>query len=85
MYSLTWTPNISGNYTVVATFHGSNGYYGSYSETTFNVMNTPTATTTPTIAPASNTDTYVLASAAAIIVAVAIVGAVVVLMVRKRP
>jgi hypothetical protein len=85
MYSLTWTPNISGNYTVVATFHGSNGYYGSYSETTFNVMNAPTATATPTIAPASNTDTYVLASAAAIIVAVAIVGAVVVLMVRKRP
>jgi hypothetical protein len=85
MYSLTWTPNISGNYTVVATFHGSNGYYGSYSETTFNVMNAPTATATPTPAPASNTDTYVLASAAAIIVAVAIVGAVVVLLVRKRP
>ena len=28
-YGLTWTPNISGNYTVIATFAGSGAYYGS--------------------------------------------------------
>ena len=50
MYSLTWTPNIEGNYTVIATFHGTNGYWPSYSETTFNVMSS-NPTTAPTAAP----------------------------------
>jgi hypothetical protein len=84
-YSLVWTPDIEGNYTVTATFHGNNGYWGSYSQTAFYVMPAPVATATPTPAPASMTDTYVLGSAIAIIIAIAIVGAVVVLIVRKRP
>ena len=28
-YSLTWTPDIAGNYTVIANFAGSNSYYPS--------------------------------------------------------
>ena len=43
-YSLTWTPDIPGNYTVIATFAGTNGYWPSSAETAFNVMQAPAAT-----------------------------------------
>ena len=36
MFRLTWKPDIVGDYIVVATFHGTNGYWGSYSESNFN-------------------------------------------------
>jgi hypothetical protein len=85
MYSLTWTPDIPGNFTVVATFQGTNGYWPSYSETTFAVSE-PAATPTPTPTPvASMTDTYILASAIAIIIVIIIIGAVLMMMLRKRP
>jgi hypothetical protein len=84
-YRMTWTPNISGNYSVIATFHGTNGYWPSYAEDGFTVMQAA-ATSTPTAAPAtSNTDTYILASAIAIIVVLIIIGAIIMMMVRKRP
>ena len=68
MYSLAWTPDIPGNYTVTATFHGTNGYFASWATSSFTVQESkPTAA--PTAAPpASMTDTYVLGSAIAIIV-----------------
>jgi hypothetical protein len=84
-FSYTWTPDITGNFAVYATFEGSNGYYPSSAESSFNVM--AAASATPTPAPAASspmTDTYVLISAIAIIIAVALVGAVLALMVRKR-
>ena len=84
-YTLAWTPDIPGNYTVIATFHGNNGYWGSYAQTAFDVMQAPTATATPIPAPASMTYTYILGSAIAIIIAIAIVGAVLLLTLRKRP
>ena len=34
-YSLTWTPDISGNYTVIANFAGSESYYPSSAATAF--------------------------------------------------
>ena len=30
MYSYQWKPDIEGKYTVIATFHGTNGYWPSY-------------------------------------------------------
>jgi len=87
MYSLTWTPNISGNYTVIATFHGTNGYYPSYSETTF-VVGSPQATSTPaspTPAP-SAADLYFVPAIAGLFVLIIIVAIVLaMLMLRKRP
>jgi hypothetical protein len=86
-YSLQWTPDIPGKYTVIATFHGTNGYWGSYSETSF-AVDLAAPTTVPTNAPQTNlattTDlmTYILVSAIAIIIAIAIAT---VLMLRKRP
>jgi hypothetical protein len=88
-YSLAWTPDIAGNYTVIATFHGNNGYYGSYSQTAFYVMNAPAATTAPTPTPQSVADMYFVPAIAGLLVAIIVVGAVVILMLRlmlrKRP
>jgi hypothetical protein len=84
MFSLPWIPDISGDYKVLATFHGTNGYWPSYSETTF-AVSAAHPTVAPTAAPpASNTDTYILASAIAIIVVLIIIGAILMMMVRKR-
>jgi hypothetical protein len=86
-YSLTWTPDITGNYTVTATFAGSGGYYPSSAATAFYASSSP-ATQAPTAAPASNLATsaelmtYIVAAAIAIIIAIAIVG---ILMLRKHP
>ena len=47
-YSMTWKPDISGDFQVFAFFEGTNGYWPSNAETTFN-MAEPAAT--PTAAP----------------------------------
>ncbi|HLC00633.1 MAG TPA: hypothetical protein VJL33_04885, partial [Candidatus Bathyarchaeia archaeon] len=85
VFSYQWTPDITGKYTVYATFAGSNSYYPSFNEAAFAVDPAPPAQPEEPQAPPSMTDTYVLAGVAAIIVAIAIVGAVVVLLLRKRP
>ena len=85
--ALTWTPDISGNFTVIATFHGNNGYYPSYSETSF-VASAPHATTAPASAtPApSAADLYFVPAIAGLFVLIIIVAIVLaVLMLRKRP
>jgi hypothetical protein len=85
-YSLTWTPDISGNYTVIATFHGTNGNWGSYTETAFNMMQAPAATATPTPTPASMADLYFLPLSVGMIIAIVVIGALLaVLILRKRP
>ena len=85
MYSYTWTPDIAGSYKVYAQFAGSNSYYPSSTETSFAVSEAPPPSTpAPTAAP-SNTDTYVVGTGIAIIAAIAIVGAILALMLRKRP
>jgi len=87
VFHLTWTPDITGNYTVYATFAGTNGYYGSSSETFFNIMNTP-ATATPTATPATNlaSNTTVEYGIVAVIIVIVIIGAVLAMLtVRKRP
>jgi hypothetical protein len=84
-FSLTWTPDIPGNYTVIASFAGTNGYWPSNSETSFAVdPAAPTASPYPvTVLPP--TEMYIGAAAAAIIVAIAIGFAITILMLRKRP
>jgi hypothetical protein len=86
-YSVQWTPDIPGKYTVYATFGGSNAYYGSFGETSFAVGEAhPTAV--PTAAPqtglATTTDLllYVAVGVIAIIIAIAVAT---VLILRKHP
>jgi hypothetical protein len=86
-YSLNWTPDISGSYTVTATFAGTQSYYPSSAATAF-YASSPPATQAPTTAPASNfaTTTDFMIGVAAIIVVIVIIGAILaMLMLRKRP
>ncbi len=84
-YSLQWAPDISGKYTVIATFTGSNAYYGSSAETSFAVDDAPaTATPQPTPAPTS-TDMYFVPAVAGIIATIIICFAITVLVLKKRP
>jgi outer membrane protein assembly factor BamB len=83
-FNLVWTPDIPGTYQVIAQFRGTKGYWPSYQETVFTVMNPPESTPAPTPTPASTADLYIVPATAGIIVAIAVVGAVMVLMLRKR-
>jgi hypothetical protein len=83
-YSLDWTPNIYGKYTVIATFAGSGAYYASYAETAFVVDQAAVPTPPPDPTPAPMTDTYVLGMGAAAIVVIIVIGLVLILMMRKR-
>ena len=84
-YSLQWTPDIPGKYTVYASFQGSEAYWPSHADTAFAVDPAPLPPPEEPAAPPSMTDTYIAYAAVAIIVAIAVVGAVIVLVVRKRP
>ena len=85
-FAFGWTPDITGSYTVIATFAGSQSYYGSSAETHF-TASAPAPTAAPTSQPISleSTQMYVLGIGVAIIVAVVIIGALIMLMLRKRP
>jgi hypothetical protein len=85
-YGFTWMPDIQGQYTVIATFAGNKGYYGSSAEAYF-AVDEPVATASPTpIAAASMADQYILPGIIGIIVTIVIVGVVLaLLMLRKKP
>jgi hypothetical protein len=86
-FGLTWTPNITGNYTVTAVFAGTDGYYGSSASTYF-YAGSPAATTPPTATPtsglASNT-TLMYGLVAIIIVLIVGIALVAMLVTRKHP
>ncbi len=86
-YAFSWTPDVPGMYTLIASFAGTESYYGSSAETHFyaNTASTAPATATPTMSNlATTTDVlmYITVAAIAIIIAIAIVG---LLLFRKRP
>jgi outer membrane protein assembly factor BamB len=83
-YKLAFTPEVPGEYSIYATFSGSESYYGSNAETAINVESAPAATPAPTPTPAPMTDTYVLGIGAGAIIAIVIIGLVIILMLRKR-
>ena len=80
-------PQVPGEYSVTATFAGTNGYWGSSEETGMVVQSAP-ATPAPTASPLANLATMsditlgIAAAVIAIIVAIAIVG---ILLLRKKP
>jgi hypothetical protein len=86
LYHFTWTPpNVAGDYTIKATFAGTNGYWPSSAVTAMNVAEEhPTASPAPT-QPQSVADQYFFAGVAAIIVVIIIVGALTMLLLRKKP
>jgi hypothetical protein len=86
-YSYAFTPDVSGSYTVIATFGGSNSYFASSGETSMLYAQPASATSTPgPTPPQSAADMYFVPAVAGIIVAIVIVGAILVLLLlRKRP
>jgi outer membrane protein assembly factor BamB len=84
-FSYEWTPDIPGKYTVYASFAGSEGYWPSQAESAFTVMQEPEATPGATPMPQSAADLYFVPAVIGIIIAIVVVGAVLVLMLRKRP
>jgi len=84
MYKLMFTPEVPGEYTVIASFDGSGAYYGSYAQTAVGVEEAPATTPEPTPMPASAADLYLVPGIIGIIIAIVVVGAIIVLMLRKR-
>ena len=76
-----WQPDIPGQYTVLATFAGSESYGSSYAQTYLGVVDAPEPTPAPTPTPAPQTDTYVLGTGIAVIAAIAVVA---LLILRKK-
>jgi hypothetical protein len=81
-FKMSFTPEVPGEYTIVASFDGSSAYYGSFAKTAINIEEAPAATPAPTPTPAPMTDTYVLGIGSAILIAV-IVGFVLLLLKRR--
>jgi outer membrane protein assembly factor BamB len=84
MYSLLWEPPVPGEYIVTASFDGSEGYWPSFAEAALGVLEAPAATPEPTPPPASVADIYFLPMSIGMIIAIIVVGAVLVLMLRRR-
>jgi len=81
-YNLAWTPDIYGQYTVIATFAGTEGYYASYAQTAFIVDPAPEPTAAPPDpTPPPPTETYIAGSTIAIIAAIVVVAF---LLLRKK-
>jgi outer membrane protein assembly factor BamB len=85
MYKFAFKPEVPGLYTIIAKFAGSNSYWPSQAETAINVDEVPSATTVPTPLPVSIADTYFVPALAGIFIFIAIIGAIIILMLRKRP
>ena len=84
-YGLVWKPDVPGTYQIIATFAGSGAYSGSSAQTYMGVGEAiPTASPIP-LAAQPPTEMYFALSTAAIIIAIAIVGALIMLMFEKRP
>ena len=84
-FSLQWTPDIPGKYTVIATFAGSQSFWPSSSETSFAADPAHQATASPTETPPSMVEMYFVPAVAGIIVAIALGFAITILVLRKRP
>jgi outer membrane protein assembly factor BamB len=83
-FSCEFTPVVPGKYTVIASFEGSEAYYGSFAKTAINVEETPACTPEPTPSPASTADLYFLPVSTGMIVAIVVVLALLMLILRKR-
>ena len=84
-YSYTWTPDISGDYTVIANFAGTNSYYPSEAATAFSAGQSAETSSPQPTQQTSTADIYILPGIIAIIVVIIIGFAATILILRKRP
>ncbi len=84
-FSQTWTPQTTGDYKIIASFTGDDSYGSSGAATALTVAQAPTATTTAApVQSAPDNTMVIIASALAVIIAIAIVGALMMLTFKKR-
>jgi hypothetical protein len=83
-FGFAWKPDIPGQFQICAIFEGSESYSRSYGTTYMNVVDAPEATPEPTPTPASVADLYLVPGIVIIVAAIAVVGALILLMLRKR-
>jgi len=84
-FTLTWKPDIPGDYKVYARFAGTNGYWPSSAVTSFTV-DQAAPTLAPTEAPPQSlADQYFVPAIAGLFVVIIVVGLVIILVLRKRP
>jgi hypothetical protein len=81
LFKKMYTPDVPGEYTVIATFAGSKSYWSSYAETAIGVSEAPLPTAEPEKIVFPPTEMYVIGVGVAIIIAIAIVG---ILLYRKK-
>jgi len=83
-FNYVWKPELVGTYIVTATFAGTASYGSSWAEAAGGVVQAPESPATPTTSSLqqSSTDTYILVSTVAIIIAIAVVG---LLLLRRKP
>ncbi len=83
-FALSWKPTTEGLYKILATFEGSNSYYGSYAETALSIDKAPTETPTQPQQTIPDYTMTIIGVGIAIIIAVAIAAVVIIVMVRKK-
>jgi hypothetical protein len=88
MYKLLWEPPVPGEYTIIATFEGSESYYSSYAETAIGVTEATSPAkpiepepTEPTEAPLITTELAIIL--AAVIIALALLAGFYIIRKRK--
>ena len=84
-YGLQWTPDITGKYTVIATFAGTNGYWSSSAETYFAVDEAAATATPQATQTSSASDTYFIPAVAGLFIAMLVVIVMVALVLKKNP
>jgi len=83
-FTFNWAPDIEGQYKVYASFAGSESFWPSHAVTSFVAEPAP-AEEPPVETPPDMTGTLVTYATIAIIITIIIVGAVTMLVLRKRP
>ena len=83
-YKLAFEPKVPGEYTVYASFEGSGSYWPSSAVTAISVTEATVTATAPIQAPPSSGDQYLLLATSGIVAAIAIVGIVLALLIKKR-
>jgi len=83
-YGFTWEPEVEGHYMIMATFYGSDGYYGSTTTTYLTVDPAPSPSTPiepeESVAPLITTEVAIVLAVAV----VAVIGVVGYLVIKKR-
>jgi hypothetical protein len=83
-FSYHWKPDIEGKYTVIASFKGTEGYWPSAAEAAFAVDPAAPTPTEPQPQPPGTADVYFWYAVGGIIATIAIIGVVIILMLRKK-